>query len=290
MRSGNTASGSSGTLYVVATPIGNLEDITLRALRLLKEVAVIASEDTRHTKKLLTHYGIHTRLVSYFKGQEASKAEGIIATLLAGQDVALVSDAGTPAIADPGVILIRKAREAGIAVVPVPGPSALAAALSVAGFDGPVLFAGFLPAKSSQRRSVLESLARQGHHLLFYEAPHRILQSLTDCRAVLGERRVFLGRELTKLHEESLIGSLSAVLALLAARPSIKGEFVVLVEGGDVSPPPTEEAVVERLRRHRQEGDSLKSAVASVMAELKLPRSAVYHQALRIWDKAGPPA
>ncbi|HSR36385.1 MAG TPA: 16S rRNA (cytidine(1402)-2'-O)-methyltransferase, partial [Desulfurivibrionaceae bacterium] len=163
--------GRPGTLYVVATPIGNLEDITLRALRILKEVAMIASEDTRHTRKLLTHYDIHTRLVSYFKGQEARKAEGIIAALLAGQDVALVSDAGTPAIADPGTILVQKAREQGIRAVPVPGPSALAAAISIAGFEGPVLFAGFLPAKASQRRALLESLASQ--HLLFYEAPHR---------------------------------------------------------------------------------------------------------------------
>ncbi|MEW6500555.1 MAG: 16S rRNA (cytidine(1402)-2'-O)-methyltransferase [Thermodesulfobacteriota bacterium] len=282
--------GAPGTLYVVATPIGNLEDITLRALRILKEVAVIASEDTRHTRKLLTHFGIHTPLVSYFKGQEASKAQGIIVTLSEGRDVALVSDAGTPAIADPGTILVQKAREAGIAVVPVPGPSALAAALSVAGFDGPVLFAGFLPAKSSQRRTLLESLAHQGHHLLFYEAPHRIVQSLADCLAVLGDRRLFLGRELTKLHEESLVGQLAEVLADLASRPAVKGEFVVLVEGGGESPLPGEEAVGERLRWHRAQGASLKSAVQAVMAELGLPRSAVYKQALALWHGDGPAA
>lgn len=288
MRSGTDQQGAPGTLYVVATPIGNLEDITLRALRILKEVALIASEDTRHTKKLLTHYGIHTRLVSYFKGQEVRKAEGIIAALLAGQDVALVSDAGTPAIADPGSVLVRKAREEGIRVVPVPGPSALAAGLSVAGFEGPVLFAGFLPAKSSQRRVLLESLASQGHHLLFYEAPHRILQSLEDCRAVLGERRVFLGRELTKLHEESLVGSLGGVAADLAARPAIKGEFVVLIEGGEAPAAPSADSVVEKLCWHREQGDSLKSAVQAVMAELGLPRSAVYSQALALWGKGKP--
>lgn len=279
--------GRPGTLYVVATPIGNLEDITLRALRVLKEVAMIASEDTRHTKKLLTHYDIHTRLVSYFKGQEARKAEGIIAALLGGQDVALVSDAGTPAIADPGTILVQKAREQGILVVPVPGPSALAAGLSVAGFDGPVLFAGFLPAKAGQRQTLLESLARQQHHLLFYEAPHRILKSLQDCLAVMGDRRVFLGRELTKLHEESLVGGLGEVLALLAGRPAVKGEFVVLIEGGRQPAAPSEARVVERLRWHQQQGDSLKSAVTAVMAELALPRSAVYKQALALWGNGG---
>jgi len=268
----------------VATPIGNLEDITLRALRIFKDVALIASEDTRHTRKLLTHYDIHTRLVSYFKGQEARKAEGIIAALLDGQDVALVSDAGTPAIADPGTILVQKAREHGISVVPVPGPSALAAAISIAGFEGPVLFAGFLPAKASQRRALFESLASQ--HLLFYEAPHRVIATLTDCLAVLGDRRIFLGRELTKLHEESLVGGLGEILADLSGRPAVKGEFVVLIEGGG-KPAPAVDVVVEKLRRHREQGDSLKSAVAEVMAELKLPRSAVYHQALHIWGKTG---
>ncbi len=285
MRPGTDQQEAPGTLYVVATPIGNLEDITLRALRILKEVALIASEDTRHTRKLLTHYDIHTRLVSYFKGQEARKAAGIIAALLAGQDVALVSDAGTPAIADPGTILVQKAREEGIRVVPVPGPSALAAGLSIAGFEGPVLFAGFLPAKSGQRRVLLESLASQNHHLLFYEAPHRILKSLEDCRAVLGERRVFLGRELTKLHEESLVGGLSEMLALLSGRPAVKGEFVVLIEGGGAPPALPADSVVEKLRWHREQGDSLKSAVQAVKDELGLPRSAVYSQALALWGK-----
>lgn len=288
MRFENEQQRAPGTLYVVATPIGNLEDITLRALRILKEVALIAAEDTRHTRKLLTHYNIHTQLVSYFKGQEARKAEGILDALRAGQDVALVSDAGTPAIADPGTILVQKAREEGIAVVPVPGPSALAAGLSIAGFEGPVLFVGFLPAKSGQRRTLLQILANQGHHLLFYEAPHRIIDSLADCLAVLGERRVFLGRELTKLHEESLVGGLRETLALLSGRPAMKGEFVVLIEGVGEPSAPAEETVETRLRWHHAQGSSLKSAVQAVMAELGLPRSAVYKQALALWGSGTP--
>lgn len=278
-----------GILYVVATPIGNLEDITLRALRVLKEADLVASEDTRHTRKLLHHFDIHTPLASYYKGQEARKAEGLIAALLAGRSVALVSDAGTPGISDPGTLLVRQARAQGIPVVPVPGPSALAAGLSVSGFDGSVLFIGFLPAKAGQRQAALQAVKGQAHHLLFYEAPHRIVKSLTDCLAVLGDRPAFMGRELTKLHEETRVGRLSELLADLIARPSVKGEFVLLIEGqGETAG--AEVDVAALLRFHREQGHSLSSAVKAVAAQAGLSRSGIYKQALAVWGEEGEPA
>ena len=174
-------SGKAGTLFVVATPIGNLEDITLRALRILREVDLIAAEDTRHTRKLLSHFDIHTPLLSYYKEKEASRAQEIVARLLSGAQVALVSDAGTPGISDPGGILVQRACEQNIAVVPVPGVSALAAILSVAGLTEPAhLFLGFLPSKGSERRKLLRGLKNDPHPMVFYESPRRITASLGD--------------------------------------------------------------------------------------------------------------
>ncbi len=282
---GNTC--KPGTLFVVATPIGNLEDITLRALRILQEVDLIAAEDTRHTRKLLSHFDIHTPLISYYKEKEASRAQEIVARLLSGAQVALVSDAGTPGISDPGGILVQSAQAHGISVVPVPGVSALATLLSVAGLTEPShLFLGFLPAKGVERRKLLRGLKNDAHPLVFYESPRRIIASLGDCLAELGERRVVIGRELTKMHEEISSGELTELLAGLKAREAIKGEFVVLVAGLRASAPARPDNLEDLLRWYReQSGLSLKDAVASIAKDLDLSRSEVYQKALAVWKE-----
>lgn len=277
--------GRPGTLYVVATPIGNLEDITLRALRVLREVDLIAAEDTRHTRKLLSHFDIHTPLLSYYKEKEASRAREIVAELLVGRNVALVSDAGTPAISDPGTILVAGARAEGIVVVPVPGASALAAGLSVCGFAGTShLFLGFLPARGPERRKLLRSLAATPYNIVFYESPRRIVASLGDCLEALGDRQAVVARELTKIHEEIVGGSLGSIIAGLAERSEIKGECVVLLAGAQASEPPRAETLDELLLWYRDEsGLSLKDAVQRLAGDLGLSRSEVYQQALRVW-------
>jgi len=277
--------GRPGTLFVVATPIGNLEDITLRALRILKEVDLIAAEDTRHTRKLLSHFDIHTPLISYYKEKEASRAQELVSELAAGKSVALVSDAGTPGISDPGAILVRSAHMQGIPVVPVPGTSALAAGLSVSGFAGPGhLFLGFLPAKGAERRRLLRTLADAPHSIVFYESPRRVLASLGDCLEALGEREAVVARELTKVHEEIITGSLGGLCDTLKARPEIKGEFVVLLAGAQSGAVPPAGNLEELLAWYRDEsGLSLKDAVQRLAADLGLSRSEVYQQALRVW-------
>ena len=276
-----------GTLFVVATPIGNLEDITLRALRILREVDLIAAEDTRHTRKLLTHFDIHTPLISYYKEKEASRAQEIVARLLSGAQVALVSDAGTPGISDPGGILVQSAQVHGISVVPVPGVSALATLLSVAGLTEPShLFLGFLPAKGTERRKLLRGLKNGVHPLVFYESPRRITASLGDCLAELGDRQAVIGRELTKMHEEISAGELAQLLAGLKEREAIKGEFVVLIAGLRASAPARPDNLEDLLRWYReQSGLSLKDAVASIAKDLDLSRSEVYQKALAVWKE-----
>ncbi len=222
----------AGTLYVVATPIGNLEDITYRAVRILAEVDLIACEDTRLTRKLLNRYGIHKTLLSYHEHNEQRRALELLGRLERGDSIALVSDAGTPLISDPGYRLVSRAAELGIRIVPIPGPSALLAALSAAGLPtDSFLFLGFLPPKASKRRKALERLRNSGATVVLYEAPHRILDTLADVAAVLGDPPVVLARELTKLHEEFLRGPASAVARRLAERPSLKGEFTLLFRG-----------------------------------------------------------
>ena len=198
------AEAATGMLYVVATPLGNLEDVTLRALRILREVSLVACEDTRHTRKLLAAHGIETPTTSYFEHNERFKGAQILEALRAGRDIALVSDAGTPAISDPGERLVRDARAAGIAVVPVPGPSAATAALSVCGLaTDRFLFVGFLPAKAGARRKVLEALTSERPTLVFFESPVRVVDALSDMIAAFGDRDAFLCREATKLHEST---------------------------------------------------------------------------------------
>lgn len=223
---------------MVATPIGNLQDITLRALEILKSVDTIAAEDTRHSATLLGHFGIQAKLTALHEHNERSAGEKLVAQLQAGKSVALISDAGTPAISDPGAILVNMALAAGIKVVPIPGANAAIAALSAAGLLMPrFLFIGFLPAKSAHRRQVLESLADVPVTLVFYEAPHRVLESVADLATVLGgERQVTLARELTKTFESIHQCPLGEATAWLQADPNRqRGEFVLLVEGAPAS-------------------------------------------------------
>jgi 16S rRNA (cytidine1402-2'-O)-methyltransferase len=219
-----------GRLYVVSTPIGNLEDMTYRAVRILKEVDWIACEDTRTTGHLLQHYGISTKTISCHEHNEAERAPELFARLQNGENGAIVSDAGTPLLSDPGFRLVRGLMHAGIRVEPVPGASALLAALVASGLPTDQFhFGGFLPPKSGQRIRVLQSLSDEAATLIFYEAPHRILETLADIAMVFAQRDVAVARELTKLHEEVLRGTASEILAKLSARDVVKGEFVVLI-------------------------------------------------------------
>ena len=222
---------------MVATPIGNLEDITLRALRILREVDLIACEDTRQTRKLLDRHGISKPLVSYHEHNEQVRAEDLLRELEAGKSIALVSDAGTPLIADPGYRVVAQARARGVTVSPLPGPSALLSALSASGLPtDSFFFGGFLPAKKTQRRKTLEEMKTYPSTLVFYETPHRILEALEDVAQVLGPRRVTIARELTKIHEEFLSGEVAEVREALEKRPSIKGEITLMIAKGEAQP------------------------------------------------------
>jgi 16S rRNA (cytidine1402-2'-O)-methyltransferase len=264
-------------LYLVATPIGNLEDITLRALRVLREADLIACEDTRQTGKLLGHFGIDKPMVSYHEHNEAARTLELITKLESGVTVALVSDAGTPLVSDPGYRLVNAAIGAGIPVVPIPGASALLGALAAAGLPTDAFrFCGFLPPKSGQRRKALEELRGEDCTLVFYEAPHRILDALSDVAAVYGDRRVAVARELTKLHEEFLRGTADAVRAQLAARPSVKGEITLVIGKGAAAIPdmPVEDAV----RELEQKGVPRMDAIKQVARERGLSKRDVYKQ------------
>jgi 16S rRNA (cytidine1402-2'-O)-methyltransferase len=218
-----------GTLYVVATPIGNLEDVTLRALRVLREVSLIAAEDTRRTSRLLQHYSISTPTTSLHEHNEQAKAQSLVARLVAGQSIALVSDAGTPAISDPGARLVSLARSTGVRIEPVPGASALLAALSASGFEGDeFIFAGFPPHRSKARRTWLERFRKESRLVVLYEAPHRIRETLQDMIDVLGDRELLIGRELTKAHEELVVRPISSHLSLTTDG---RGEYTLVLRG-----------------------------------------------------------
>lgn len=269
-----------GTLYVVATPLGNLEDMTLRAIRVLKEVALVACEDTRRTATLLRAHGIATPTTSYFEHNESWKGARILDRLRAGHDVALVSDAGTPGISDPGFRLVRDARAEGLPVVPVPGPSAAIAALSVSGLPTDRFrFVGFLPSKVTARRRDLAALADATETLVFYESPQRVLASLEDMIEALGDRDAFLFREATKLHEEYVRGPLSRLRGRLAERDAIKGEIVLVVAG---APEPLRETASpeELFARLTAEGLTRRDAVKETARRLGLPARDVYRMVL----------
>jgi 16S rRNA (cytidine1402-2'-O)-methyltransferase len=272
-----------GVLYVVATPIGNLEDVTLRALRILGEVDLVACEDTRRTGALLRAHAISTPTTSYFQQNERWKGERILAAMRSGRSVALVSDAGTPGLSDPGFRLVRDARAEGFPVVPVPGPSAAVAALSVSGLPTDrFLFVGFLPARAGPRRRALQELASARATLVFYESPVRAVAAIGAMAEVLGDREAFLCREATKVHEEYARGRLRDIGGMLGARGNVRGEIVLVVAGAPESRPASEDedpaALYARLTEDGQ--TTRRGAVKEVARRLGLPAREVYRRVL----------
>jgi len=267
-----------GTLYVVGTPIGNLEDITLRAIRVLREVNLIAAEDTRRARTLLTRYDIHVPLVSYFEHSSTDKREAILSALEQG-DVALVSEAGMPGLSDPGYDLIGEAIGRGIPVVPVPGPSALVSALVVSGLPtDSFIYAGFLPRRKGERQQTLRTLQHEHRTLVFYEAPHRLLNSLRDMLDVLHDRRIAVARELTKLHEEVFRGALSEAIAHFE-QAGVRGEFTLVVQGAGSATQPAYDAdgILALGQQLMNGGLSARDAAAEVARRTGWNRRDVYH-------------
>jgi 16S rRNA (cytidine1402-2'-O)-methyltransferase len=279
-----TETKGSGVLYVVATPIGNLEDCTYRAIRILRECDLIACEDTRQTQKLLDHYGIKKPAISYHEHNEAQRAEELVAKLEQGLTIAQVSDAGMPGISDPGFRVVRLAVERGIRVVPIPGPSALITALAASGLPTDAFeFRGFLPAKSGQRRTMLESLRGLQHTVAFYEAPHRIRESLWDVVELLGGAApVVVARELTKIHEEFLRGSAAQVLAVAEQR-ELKGEITLLIGKTEAADGATQENLEARLKSlMREQQLDEKAALKALAKEQGCSKSELYRELQRI--------
>jgi 16S rRNA (cytidine1402-2'-O)-methyltransferase len=269
----------SGTLYLVSTPIGNLEDITLRALRVLRECDLIACEDTRHTRKLLDHFGIAKPAVSYHEHNEPERAANLVARIKEGASVALVSDAGTPLVSDPGYRVVTAAISAGVLVVPIPGASAVLGALSASGLATDAFrFCGFLPSKSGQRRKLLEALRPDTSTLIFYETPHRVSEALEDIAAVYGARPVVLARELTKLHEEFLRGTAAEIKAQLKARGPVKGEITLLIGKSDEAGPMEDTPLEEAVRALQREGVSRMDAIKQVARKRGLGKREVYRR------------
>lgn len=266
----------SGKLYIVATPIGNLEDMTGRGIRVLREADRIACEDTRHTRHLLDHYGIERPLVSFHEHNERERTEELIARMHEGANIALVSDAGTPLISDPGYRMVEAAVREGITVVPIPGPSAVITALAASGLTtDSFYFGGFLPPKQGQRRRALEAVAELDCVLIFYEAPHRLLDSLEDIQSTLPGRTAVVARELTKLHEEFARGTPAELLALFRKRDSIKGEITLLI----AKPPergPETASVPEVFQRHLKLGLSRMDAMKATARDCGLSKREVY--------------
>ena len=272
----------TGTLYIVSTPIGNLEDITLRALNILRDVQIIAAEDTRHTQKILQRYNISTAQTSYHDHNKEEKAEILISRLKEGRDIALVSDAGTPGISDPGYYLINRAIEEGIKVTPVPGPTASIAALSISGLPTDAfVFEGFLPAKRMARQKKLRELSTERRTLILFEAPHRLASTLRDIAEVLGDRKIVLTRELTKIFEEVIRGRVSEVIAKIEGR-SLKGEMTLLLEGAQKEVAAGEVPDLHEYLKMliEEKGLSLKDAVSKASKDLDIPRKRVYKEAL----------
>jgi 16S rRNA (cytidine1402-2'-O)-methyltransferase len=271
----------SGLLYLVATPIGNLEDITYRAVRILGEVDLIACEDTRQTRKLLDHYGIQKPMISYHDHNEAERTEDLAARLRAGATIALVSDAGMPLVSDPGYRLVRAAVESGIAVAPLPGPSAALTALAASGLPTDAFhFGGFLPVKPGQRLKALEAIADEQATAIFYEAPHRVLESLEAIEQVLGARPIVVARELTKIHEEFLRGSAAEIRAQLEARDAVKGEITILI-GKATGPEPDDTPLPDAVEALVRDGTPRMDAIKQVARRRGLSKREVYAQLVR---------
>jgi 16S rRNA (cytidine1402-2'-O)-methyltransferase len=270
-----------GRLYVVATPIGNMEDITYRAVRVLGEADLIACEDTRHTRKLLDHYGIRKPTISYHEHNEVERSAELAERLRQGETIALVSDAGVPLISDPGYRLVRAALDLGIEVQPVPGPSAVLAALSGSGLPTDSFhFGGFLPAKAGARARALESMAGETATLVFYEAPHRILETLEAIELLLGPRPVVVARELTKIHEEFVRGTAGQVRAALSARDALKGEITLMI-GKAAAPPPDSTSIEDAVAGLERAGTSRMEAIKQVARQRGISKRVVYERFLK---------
>jgi len=276
-----------GKLFIVSTPIGNLEDISQRALRILKEVDLIACEDTRTTKKLLSHYQVKKPLTSYHEHNEVKKAQKLLKHLESGKNLALVSDAGTPGISDPGYRIVKLASDNGIDVISVPGSTASIAALSISGLPtSSFAFFGFPPKTKSKKRDFFKEFQEVTHTLVFYESPRRVLDTLKHLLEILGDREISVSRELTKIFEETTRGKTSKVIDRLQERTELKGEFTIVVEGNKNKGKYSIENLEKRLRFYREEGLSLKDTVERLTNNSKIPKNRIYREALRIWKKS----
>jgi len=279
----------SGILYICGTPIGNLEDITLRSLKILKEVNLIAAEDTRHTLKLLNHYQINTKVTSYYEYNKFKKAPYLVEILKNGQDIALVSDAGMPGISDPGYVLIDLALKNNIKIIPVPGVSALITALVVSGLPtDKFVFEGFLPRKIKERKRYFKSIENEERTIIFYEAPHRLKKALKDMLEILGDRKVVIARELTKLYEEIIRGKLSQVLTEISTK-EVKGEITLIVQGGIKKKENSstdfliKECIIEEyLKKLKNQGYSNKEIIKITQEKLNIPKNLIYKKLLEM--------
>ncbi|MEX1306915.1 MAG: 16S rRNA (cytidine(1402)-2'-O)-methyltransferase [Eubacteriales bacterium] len=275
---------TAGILYIVATPIGNLEDMTFRAIKTLETVDIIAAEDTRHTVKLLNHYEIKNKMISYHEHSDVAKREEILALLAQGKNVALVSDAGTPLISDPGADLVADAVKAGISVLPIPGASAAVTALSVSGlFKESFVFEGFLPTSGKPRKTALLRISEETRTLVLYEAPHRIVKTLSALKETLGgDRQMVLAREMTKVYEEYIRGSIDEVLTRFQQKPP-KGEMVLILAGKAQSVREvTDEMITEELKRWMAKGKTKKDAVVMTASSLEILKNRVYKISLKL--------
>jgi len=279
----------SGILYICGTPIGNLEDITLRSLKILKEVNLIAAEDTRHTLKLLNHYQINTKVTSYYEYNRFKKSPYLVEILKNGQDIALVSDAGMPGISDPGYVLIDLALKNNIKIIPVPGVSALITALVVSGLPtDKFVFEGFLPRKIKERKRYFKSIENEERTIIFYEAPHRLKKALKDMLEILGDRKVVIARELTKLYEEIIRGKLSQVLTEISTK-EVKGEITLIVQGGIKKKENSstdfliKECIIEEyLKKLKNQGYSNKEIIKITQEKLNIPKNLIYKKLLEM--------
>jgi 16S rRNA (cytidine1402-2'-O)-methyltransferase len=276
-----------GNLYVVSTPIGNLEDISLRAIRTLKEVDLIACEDTRNTRKLLSHYDIKRPLTSYHEHNEKVKAKELLRQLRSGKNIALVSDAGTPGISDPGFRLVKIASENGIDIISVPGPSAAVAALSISGLPtSSFSFFGFLPKAKNKKENFLKEIQGSEQTLIFYESSRRVIDTLVSIFEVFGDREISVSRELTKMFEETMMGKISDVIEKLRGKKDLKGEFTLVIEGNKGKRKGFSIEKLERdIRSYKDRGFSLKGTVEELAIKSELPKNQLYRVALKIWNK-----
>jgi 16S rRNA (cytidine1402-2'-O)-methyltransferase len=280
---------TKGILYICGTPIGNLEDITIRVLNILKEVKLIAAEDTRHTKKLLIHYQINTKVTSYHEYNKFKKAPYLVEILKNGQDIALVSDAGMPGISDPGYVLINLALNNNIKIIPIPGVSALITALVVSGLPtDKFVFEGFLPRKIKERKRYFKSIKNEERTIIFYETPHRLKRALKDMVEILGDRKIVIARELTKKYEEIIRGKLNLVLSEMNTK-EIKGEITLVVQGGikekgnDTIDFLKDECIMEKyLKKLKNQGYSNKDIIKITQEKLNIPKNLIYKKLLEM--------